>query len=268
MTTPNRRNLLLSAAAIMAAVAVACGGGSNGSNQSSPVASPASSAVQGDATTPQADSTDQGNSSVAPGLDALKQLHSYRYHVTVDLGGATPDETIAFDQTGAFVAPDRSTAKCNGSFGPLAVAQETIGIGTQIWTKTGTAANFQPTTDATSLSCVFTPEAVFATFKNTDFSPLKGSKEAVNGVQAVRYDLDEALAKQMIDLKAELDSADLSNLPANRQFTFSIWFAQDGGFPVRELFDVSANDSGTAYHYKREINITNVNDESIQVNPP
>ncbi len=286
MTTRIRRSLLLSAAVIVAVVAVACGGSSSGNDTSTPSSAEAQTpGVTPSGQTPAAKVTQQPSASGTPvsiNADALQNLRSYRYHVTFDMSGAGTDQAIGFDQTGAFVAPDRSSAKCTGGFGDLLkIQEEDITIGNQTWVKDDTTnGSFQLKTDQGSATCTFTPQDILSSFSSTDFSGIKGSKETVNGVSAVRYDMDETSAKQMLDVARALGAAqDPSSLPPDLKFTFSVWIADDGGYPVRELLDMSGTMAPTPtdpqaaatpqqFTFKVETNITNVNDESIQINPP
>lgn len=277
MRTLFRRGLLLSAATIVGVMAVACGGGGGTStptaaDSQTPGATKAAGSPAAQATTASSNATP-----VSINLGALQKLRSYRYHVTFDMSGAGSDQSISFDQTGAFVAPDRSSAKCTGGFGDLLkIEEEDIKIGDQTWVKDDTTptGSFELKSDASSATCTFTPADILSSFSNTDLSSIKGSKETVNGVSAVRYDMDELSAKQ---LASALGAGTDSSLPPDLKFTFSIWLAEDGGYPVRELLDMSGTMAPTPTQasatpqqltIKVETNITNVNDESIQINPP
>lgn len=276
------RSLFLVAATLIAVVAVACGGGGDkkAGDQSAGANTPAAQAKTteakptGGATTaakqaPTAEATEaaaDGGSNVD--LSALRKLKSYRYKVVFAIqGGTGSEEAISFEQEGAWVAPDRSTAKCTGGFGPIKIEEEAITIGDKSWVKSdATGGKFQ---EGTSDTCSFTPEEMVSTFSASDLAGIKGSKETVNGVKAVRYDLDEKTAKDLLDLaRAFGGGEDVGSLPPDLRFTFSIWLAEDGSWPVRALMDMSGSQDGQQFAFKIESNVTDVNDSGIKINPP
>lgn len=267
------RSLLFSVATLIAVVAVACGGG--GDNKASDQAAPAKTGeakptAAATTTAKQSPAAEATSSAGASNVDAtaLRNLKSYRYKVVFAIqGGTGSDQAISFEQEGAWVAPDKSTAKCTGGFGPIKLEEEAITIGDKSWVKSdSTGGKFQ---EGTSQTCTFTPEEMVSSFSASDLAGIKGSKETVNGVKAVRYDLDEKTAKDLLDLARAFGTGeDPGTLPPDLKFTFSIWLAEEGSWPVRALLDMSGTQDGEQFAFKIESNVTDVNDSSIKINPP
>lgn len=200
--------------------------------------------------------------------DAFAELESYRFALTISFEGADlADEDlggISFDLEGAFVAPDRSQVSIQGNLGGLALEEETITIGDRSWVRSGGVweegeASFE-TTD-------LTPSEFFAGFDAEELRIIQPTEETVNGIDSFRYSVDQADIEQLQALSAVFGDGDnLEDMPED--FSFDLWLAKDGGWPVRVVMTASGDAEGSEVAVELSMDITDVNDDDIEIEPP
>jgi hypothetical protein len=161
---------------------------------------------------------------------------------------------------GAFVSPDSTEVKMTMMGQEIGFVQ----IGQDAWVKYG--AGWEKTDADESLTMGFTsPADLF-----TEFLPqevLKGAKttkEKVNGVDAVRYSFDKAaiekLAMEAGETPAEMEELTEANL--------DVWLTGEN-IPVKVVLNAAGKDEdGAAVGMKLEMNIKDLNSDSIRIRPP
>jgi hypothetical protein len=199
--------------------------------------------------------------------EAFANLQSYRIAMSFTLEGGTGDMggTLAMDLEGAFVAPDRSQANVSAHLGDLELAEETITVGDQTWVKTGdTWAEGQAQFDISDLS----PASLLQDLKPEQLRVLKPTEETINGVKSLRYSIDRGDIESLGNLSALFgDGEGLENLPED--FNIDLWLAKDGGWPVRlTMAAQGAIDGGDEISLDFSLDITDVNDPGISIEPP
>jgi hypothetical protein len=259
-----RRFLAPATALVLSSVLTACGGdsGSNSSNTNDVTGSGASAAGT------------LREINLAQSVQTIQQLKSFKFDLSLkmDLGGTTTatgdplgDAFIgAFlglltdvKASGAFVGPDsiQATVKLAGQ--EVSVIQ----IADKAWVKDGGAWR---ATAADSFLMGMSPEDLF-----TEFMPdevLKGAKvtqEKVNGVDATRYSYDKATLE-----KLALDMGEAAELEDLQRANLDVWLNKDN-VPVKVVMDFAGkNEKGNTMGLKLELNVTNINDTSVQIKPP
>jgi hypothetical protein len=211
---------------------------------------------------------EEGVATVTSGpAEAFAKLKSYRMNMRFVLEG-TATETpgaLALDLEGAFVAPDRSQTHVNARVGELQLEEESISVSGQTWVKTGDNwVEGEPKFQLSDLS----PGSLLAELGPEQLRLLKPSKETVNGVDSLHYSLDRADVETMRSLGALLGQDGSSeNLP--EEFSVGLWLAEDGGWPVRVTMTArGAMDGGNEMSLDFSVDITDVNDPGIKIEPP
>lgn len=247
---------------LLAAGLLAACGGDGDEKEAADRATPAADATA--AVTPGEEST---TGEMPAPAEAFAGLESYRIAMRFTLEGGTGDmgETLAMDLEGAFVAPDRSQANVSARLGDLELEEETITVGGQTWVKTGdTWAEGEAQFDISDLS----PASLLEDLKPDQLRLLKPTKETVNGIESLRYSIDRGDIESLGNLSALFgDGEGLENLPED--FNIDLWLAEDGGWPVRLTMAArGAIDGGDEISLDFSLDITDVNDPGIEIEPP
>ena len=225
------------------------------------------------------DSND-GRARVQASCDAIKQIQSYRYTISMKLQSpaldqkstATPDPLSQFTEAltdlfkdmeldGAYVAPNRSQAVLRFPGQEL----ELRTIGDKSWVRFG--ATWQDQESPPGEDAILTPAAVCADLVK-DLAPSlaagSGQEETVNGIQTVHYRLDKADLK---GLPALLGRSGEEGLPS--EFGVDVWLERNEGWPVR--LEIAAVDTGAGSEptsLELSMQFSGINDPSIEINPP
>jgi len=269
------RWMYLFAALFLAAGAwlgAACGGG--GDKAKEEAEEPAAVATVEDEETAATDeAADQGETSTTKPAAAFAELESYRYSIKLSLEGAAGVEggealglqgALAFNVEGAFVAPDRNHVKVSGNLGGLELNEETIAVGSQSWVRSdGDWAEGE----ASFSTSDFSPASFLEDFDASDISAVKPTKETVNGVRSLRYKISREDIETIGQLGALFGGdGGLSDLPEN--FDISLWLAEDGKWPVRLVMSASGVVEGNDMSFEMSMDVTDVNDKDIEIEPP
>ncbi len=260
------RSYLLAAAAILLALAVACGGSKSSNNTDSSSASDSGSgqALQ--------------QVSLSESTAKLADLKSFRYDfkLNIDLGDApsagSGGEGDAFGAAllalfsniqaeGAYVAPDQvqvSTTFAGQKF-------EFIQIGDEAWQNDGSGWE---TTDAGSSMFDLSsgPTSMFNDLLPQQVLNVASTKhEKVNGVDTTRYSFDKDSLMQAAEAMGETDTTGLSDVESA---DLSLWLT-DNGIPVKVSVNLAGkDDSGQEVSFTLEMNINDINSDSIQIDRP
>lgn len=270
MRLPWRYVFVVAALAAGLLLLPACGGEEEKEAEEAPTAA-AAATEEGE--TPEAAPTkeeeEEGEVQYSP--SGLEELDSYRYRVEFKIQGAAEaaEGEIGFTQEGAFVAPDRSQAKCTGSFGPIQMEEEVITIGETTYVKSSGSASFAEG-EPTFCTSTYSPEELGGTFITAqDIQGLKGEKEEVNGVDAIHFSIDRAAVEEILGLARAFgaEATELEQLPEDLAFNIDVWVAEDGGWPVKQLFEFSGTEEGREMSFRLEANVTDVNSD-IEIEAP
>jgi len=245
---------------LTASLLIACGGGGK---EEEAVKDKAPEAAATAAATPEEGAADVA---IAP-AEAFAELESYRVKMSLTMEGTTAEApgTLALDLEGAFVAPDRSQIHASARLDDLELEEESITIGEQTWVKTGD--NWVEGEPEFQLGD-FSPGSLLEELGPEQLRLLKPSNETVNGVDSLRYDIDQADVETLRSLGALLgQGGGLENLPA--EFNVGLWLAEDGGWPVRVTMTArGVMDSGDEMSIDFSMDVTDVNDPDIKIEPP
>ena len=243
-----------------ATVLSACGGGGKEEEAARDKAPEAAATA---AVTPE-----EGAAEVTSGpAEAFAKLESYRVNMRLIMEGATAEApgALSLDLEGAFVAPDRSQIHVSARLDDLKLEEESITVGEQTWVKTGDNwVEGEPEFQLSDLS----PGSLLEELGPEQLRLLKPSKETVNGVDSLRYSIDRADVETLRSLGALFgQDGGLENLP--EEFNVGLWLAEDGGWPVRVTMTArGAMDGGEEMSLDFSMDITDVNDPDIKVEPP
>jgi hypothetical protein len=221
-----------------------------------------------------------GRASVDASCDAIKEIQSYRYTISLKLESpafeqldkATPDPLTEFTEAltdlfrdmeldGAYVAPDRSQAVLRFPGQEL----ELRTIGDKSWVRFG--ATWQDQEPPPGEDAILTPAAVCADLV-ADLAPslaaASGEEEIVNGIKTVYYGLDRADLK---GLPALLGQSGEEGLPS--EFGVDVWLERDEGWPVRlEITAADPGENGEPISLELSMEFSEINDPTIEINPP
>jgi len=221
-------------------------------------------------------------------LASPADLQSFRYSLdaTIEGGGAAlggdtgaPGLNVSLNVTveasGAVVAPDRQQSTIKADLGFLSINLESIDIGDQSWTReTGgewTAAGADDGLGGLGLDIA--PTDVLGASDDESFQQLRDlladrewESEKVNDVDAVRYTLTrEDLVNE---ISASGTAQDLADLEGMDEFEGAIWLERSTGYPVRILIDASGTVDGDKTKIHLELNLTDLNSDSISIEAP
>ena len=239
---------------------VACGGGGKEEEAARDKAPEAAATA---AATPE-----EGAAGVTSGpAEAFAKLESYRVNMRLTMEGTTAEGpgALALNLEGAFVAPDRSQTHLNARVGDTELEEESISVGGQTWVKTGD--NWVEGEPQLQLSD-FSPGSLLEELGPDQLRVLKPSKETINGVDTLRYSIDQADIETLRSLGALLgQDGSLENLP--EEFNVDLWLAEDGGWPVRVTMTArGVMDNGNEMSLDFSMDVTDVNDPGIKIEPP
>jgi hypothetical protein len=204
-------------------------------------------------------------------------LDSFRYSAEL---AVEADGGLVLNMEGEFEAPDRLHCTISGSLNGAEVgSDELVVIGDEAWLDVG--SGFEATTaddadvvddlDLCPGSPLFWEDFDFL----SDMGSFEGEPDTVNGVAATRYRIGEAAEalKAIGFLPSELEGVTVN--------VFDVWTAEDGGWPVAVDMDMSADAEAAADSFglpvgdaaqeatiRMRVDITDVNDEDIHVEPP
>lgn len=199
--------------------------------------------------------------------DAFASLESYRINMRFTLEGAAEEDTgiLAVDLEASFVAPDRSQTWVNAHLDKLELKEESITVGDQTWIKVGDSwVEGEAQFELDDLS----PASLLEELNPEQLRLLTPSKETINGVDSLRYSIGrediDALRSLGALLRPEEDQEDLPE-----EFDIDLWLAEDGGWPVRVTMTArGAMDGGEEINLDFSLDITDVNDPDIKIEPP
>ena len=229
---------------------------------------------------PGRDGGNGGDAKVQASCDAIKEIESYRYTISLKLKSpvleqqstATPDPLGQFTQAltdlfsdmeldGAYVAPDRSQAVLRFPGQEL----ELRTIGDKSWVRFG--ATWQDQESPPGEDAILTPAAVCADLVK-DLAPSlaagSGEEETVNGIQTIRYRLDKA---DLRGLPALLGRSGEEGLPS--EFGVDVWLERNNGWPVQlEIAAADTGEDGEPISLELSMEFSEINDPTIEINPP
>lgn len=200
--------------------------------------------------------------------DAFADLDSYRYTLTLSFEGAELVDqglgSVTFTLDGSYVAPDRNQVRVEGELGDLALHEETIAIGDRSWVRSD---DVWEEGEATFDTADLVPSAFFAGFDTEELKIITPTEETANGVDSFRYSVDKADIEQIQALAKVFGNGDnLEDLPED--FSFDLWLAKDGGWPVRIVMTARGTSDGSDVAVELSMDITDVNDADIEIEPP
>jgi len=230
---------------------------------------------------PTSEATPEATSEATPGPSAgvspSDALESFRFSakMSVELDGG-----LVLTSEGEFEAPDRLGCTISGSLDGTAVGRdELVVIGDDAWLDTGEGFQTTAADDADVVQDLSLCPGSAAFWEGFDFiqepSPLRGQPDTMNGVEAIRYSLGEAVEtlKSIGFLPAELEGMTIN--------TFDVWVAEDGGWAVAldvditadaqaaaETFGLPLGEGGQQARIAMRVDITDVNAADIHVEPP
>ena len=182
-------------------------------------------------------------------------VQAFRYSVRLErLSGG---RTFLIEQSGEVVLPDREHSTIHMDLGGTLFDSDVITIGSDVWQRGDVPVADLGLTPASFFDAVggFTtgPQGGFV-FDAASVSGLATTEETVNGVAAVRYELDsEQVGALLVGFVPE---------PNEQPPAISLWLAEDLGVPVR-IVVLTADGS-----FRLEINVTDLNAPDISIVPP
>jgi hypothetical protein len=243
-----------------AIVLSACGGGGK-EEQAAPGKAPEAAATA--AATPGEEAL---GVAMAP-AQAFAKLKSYRVNAQLTLEGTAAEgpQALALGVEGAFVAPDRSQVHVNADVGGVKLEEESITVGGQAWVKTG--GNWVEGDPQFKLGDV-SPASLLECLDAEQLQRFKPSKQTVNGVDTLRYSIDQAGIEALGCSGAVLgQGAAPEGLPEDS--SMELWLAENGGWPVR--LTVTARgvmERGEEMNLNFSLDVTDANDPDISIEPP
>jgi hypothetical protein len=281
------RSLVLPAAGLLLALVIACGGGDK-SDKSARSDDSSGSGANSASKANNSGSSQSGNSggsqkdslNLSASASKLMDLRAFRFDMTMkmDLGSAANGSSSGsagdalgnafasvllgalgdIKMEGSFVKPDQMDMRMKMSGQELGFVQ----IGKKAWVKFG--GSWQET-DADSGAFSFSDTSdLFSDFLPSE--ALKGAKvsqEKMNGVDATHYAFDKKSLESMS--KDLASSADLKDLT---QANLDVWMNSDN-IPVKILMDFAGkDDKGQKMAMKLEMNIRDINSDSIKIKAP
>jgi hypothetical protein len=230
---------------------------------------------------PTSEATPEPTSEATPASSAgvwpSNSLESFRFSADMSV---QVDGGLVLSSEGEFEAPGRLGCAVTASLDGATVGKdELVVVGGDAWLDSG--GGFEATTADNSdvvqdlALCPGSPHF----WEGFDFiqnpGPLPGQPETINGVDATRYSLGNAVEalKSIGLLPTELEGMTIN--------TFDVWVAKDGGWPVALDVDISADaqaaaqtfglppgEAGQQARITMRVDITDVNASDIHVEEP
>ncbi len=218
-------------------------------------------------------------SRVQASCDAIQDIQSYRYSISLKLEAeafpqtaqATPDPLSEFadaltalisdmELEGAFAAPDRSRALFRFPGEELEIRT----IGDKSWIRRGAIWQEQEPPDEDAL---LTPASVCEDLVE-DLAPSlaagSGELELVDGIETIRYQLDEADLRGLPEL---LGRSGEEGLPS--EFGVDVWLERNDGWPVRlEIVASDVDEQGLPISLELFMEFSDIDDPAIEIEPP
>ncbi len=207
----------------------------------------------------------------AVSIASLEELKSFRF--TIEMHIEMPDledemlEGLAalfsdIDVTGMFVAPDKSQMKI--ALGVDGEEMEAIVVGDQTWLRFG--EEWTESTEGAMDVELFSPVDLKSSIIDEGMLAVAvTSKEKMNGVDTVHYAVTETSPEQL----TELFGAELQGAEMVEEMTIDLWLTADGGYPTRIVAEMAGKDEdGRDMRVELEMNIIDLNDPDIDVEPP
>ena len=230
-------------------------------------------------------SSDSGGEATAAPLASPDDLESFRFELIAEItsdgggGGGAPglsvDLNASAEASGAVIAPDRQQSTVKADLGFINLDIETISIGDRSWNREsgGEWSEAGAGNGLSDLGFDLSPADVLGSSDDADFQELRdflaaktGVRDDVNGVDAVRYDLTLEDLEAQIAANPDLGSA--ADLEGLEELTLAVWLERDSGIPVRFLLDAVGSQDGQSADIHMELNLTDLNSDSIEIEPP
>ena len=259
------RPLLLTIIPALAAVTIWACAGDNGSNNG---------AGNGDATA--------GQLAVETSCDAIQNIDSYRYFISLKLDAPVAEEPVAsatanplsdiasvlgdlfrdMQLDGAYVAPDRSQVQLRTG---AAEELEVRTIGDQSWIRVGATWQEQPAPPGEDV--LLTPASVCRDIV-ADLAPslASGSGEEIvlEGIATEHYRLDRA---DLIGLPHLLGRSGQEGLPT--EFAVDVWLEKEQSWPVRlEVAAANTDEDGQPVSLELFMTFSDIDSDEIEIEPP
>ena len=225
---------------------------------------------------------DAAQATPAP-LASPADMQSFRYEVVAELSGDGPaggalsvNLDFSISASGAVIVPDRQQSRIQADLGFLKLDIESIQIGDRSWTRepggdwsSDASAAFGGLGDFDlSPTSLFGDEADDADLQVLQglLDTLDGKRETVNGVAAIGYTLDaEEFAESFGALAA---GEGVPGLDGQGEMRVEVWIAVASGFPVRLVLEGTSVEEGAEGDFRLELNITDINSDDIEIEPP
>lgn len=202
------------------------------------------------------------------------------YHYTVDLEFSVEGEVGAISGTvdGDFVAPDSHAFSTTFDIAGLSGTEEAVIIGDLAWYRES-GEEWRETTrddpDVVSAIDLTSADPSFLSAGNLgeDLSGLDGENEVRNGVSTIRYHVPRGAVDALTALLGDEFLQDASGLES---FEMTVWLEEESGALVRAEFSATATsdifglaeDPDATVVISMVIDLTQVNDDSISIEPP
>ena len=274
-----RAVLLIAAIALLATGAVAC---KSGKKKSEP-AKTSTPAAASDAKTPSGEKTPRPT---APSGTSASPFDSFHFTVDLDFQVDDPaqqDGTLVKGRVeGDFVAPDSHAFTSTFEFFGLSFSEEAVIIGEDAWyretgsewrTTTRDDPDVQNALSLTSADPGFLQDPEF----ESNLSSLDSEDDVKNGVPTRRYTITREQVEALTQLLGESfleDSAGIEDLE------MTVWLEKESGALVRAELSATATaealggdstfnlSEGSTVSIEMTINVTQIDDEGISVEPP
>lgn len=237
-----------------------------------------------DTASPMAAATVTATAGTTASCQAIQDIASYRYRMTMKLqspafqpmgdgesdgplsefGQALSEMFRDIELDGAFVAPDRSQVVL--TFGEEKEEVELRVIGDRSWVRVQEQWQ-EESSSPLAEAAILSPESICANVVpglGTALSRAPASEEIVNGIDTKHYHLDEADLKDLAELVGA--ASDTGELP--EQFAVDVWLAKEGNWPVRMQIAASATQGGEPVSIQMFMEFRNINDPTIEIEPP
>jgi hypothetical protein len=210
---------------------------------------------------------------------AAIDLDSFHYQVEISFSVAGEDGTIGGSIEGDYVAPDSHRYTQTFSLGGISGSEEAIIIGKDAWQREGSddwsiVERLDLDTDLTSADDEFIADAEFI----DDIAALDSEKSDVDGRPARKYAFTKENIEAITDILGEgfLSGDDLADV---EDFSFVIWVDEDRDVILRAELEATALasvlgeiglnvDPGETVIISLSLNLSDVNDKSIEIEPP